>query len=58
MKSRDGTEVDLYNELWKGVTRSVPGRPNRAVRIHVRRRYMTNTKKGPWDEEEKSKLVE
>lgn len=55
-KQGEGNRKNLYSDFWKEVTSSVTDRPNRAVRIYIRRMYQPKPSNGSWSSEEQEKL--
>lgn len=55
-KDKDLNQKALYTEFWKLITSNLEHRPNRAVRIFVRREFQTNNFEGAWSNEEQGKL--
>lgn len=58
MFGHDGGDKQLYADFWRQVTASLVNRPNRAVRIFVRRQFLPKNKSGDWSSEEQGKLAE
>lgn len=50
-------DAEVYAALWRRITRRLDGRPNRAVRLHVRRKLAHKISGGPWTEEQKTALT-
>lgn len=55
-KDKDNDQRALHTEFWKSVTSNLEHRPNRAVRIFVRREFQPNNFEGAWSDEEQKKL--
>lgn len=49
-------DKDLYNTFWKSITARLENRPNRAVRIAVRRSLQPDAMRGTWSEAENERL--
>ena len=58
MFGQAGGDKQLYADFWRQVTASLVDRPNRAVRIFVRRQFLPKNKSGDWSSEEQEKLAE
>jgi hypothetical protein len=57
-KNNEKDDRNLYNTFWRRVTSSIEDRPNRAVRIYIRRKYQPDGSSGPWTAEEQARLEE